>query len=141
MNLLAFDTSHGDCLVAVLCDGKVIEHKIDTDNSRQAERLLNHIEVTLELSNLSYDKLDAIAVTIGPGSFTGVRIGLAAAKGLRLATKLPIIGVSCLESVAAKAAGKGNDLAILAILAILDAKRGQVYAQLFDKDINALNSP
>ena len=77
--------------------------------------------------------LNAIAVNIGPGSFTGVRIGIAVAKGLKLVTKLPIIGVSGLLSLACLVPMRDKQ-----ILSVMDARRSQVYVQLFDKNYNAL---
>ena len=82
--------------------------------------------------------MDRFAVTIGPGSFTGIRIGLATARGLALALKRPLIGLSTLEVLAAGVPEAERDGPILAAL---DAGRGRLYAQLFDRSLSALSEP
>lgn len=131
MKILAIDTAHGVCSVAISDGGVVVAAKTDLEPSKQAERLLPTVNQLLLENNLSYAVLGAIAADIGPGSFTGVRIGLAAARGIALATKLPLIGVSSLEALAYQAKLE-NDYENL--LVVLDARRGQVYAQNFYKN-------
>lgn len=92
-----------------------------------AGALVPMIEATLDDAGLWFDGLDRLAVTVGPGGFTGVRIGLATVRGLAVATGLPVVGVTTLEAVAAAhpiPAGAG-------VLAVLDAKRADVYGQMF----------
>lgn len=95
----------------------------------QAERLLPMCQEVCAEAGLTFDDLDAIAVTRGPGTFTGVRIGLAAAKGLALALDIPLIGVTTLEVVARNAAG---DVCESRIAIAHDARRSEAYLQLFD---------
>ncbi len=85
-----------------------------------------------------YHALDAIAVTRGPGTFPGLRIGLAAARGLALAAGLPLVGLTTLEVIAAAANEEQSDHPILAAI---DARRGQVYAQLFLADASPVGDP
>lgn len=120
----------GTASVAVMTGGKVKAFLHEPRTAIQAEMLLPMIEQALAESGLSYDTLDAVAVTVGPGSFTGVRIGLATAKGIALAANKPLIGVTTLEAVALirQQQGEGRD----GINAVLDARRGQVYFQRFD---------
>lgn len=77
-------------------------------------------------SGPSFDRTDRIAVTVGPGSFTGLRVGIAFAKGLGLARDRPVVGVESLHAIAASADRKGRGCAVI------DARRGQVYARVFD---------
>jgi tRNA threonylcarbamoyl adenosine modification protein YeaZ len=94
----------------------------------------------LEQAGLRYEALDAIAVTTGPGSFTGVRVGVAAARGLALATGVPLIGVTSLEVMAhcamTRLSGVPHHLAI-----IVDARRGEVYMAVFTGSGEVVSEP
>ena len=135
MRILAIDTSLAACSVAVWDDGRVLAAERRPMPRGQAEALVPMIEAKMAEAGLAYAGLDRFAVTIGPGSFTGIRVGLAAARGLALATTKPLIGIGTLEVLAA-AAPDG-----VAVLAAIDAKRGQVYAQAFDAARQPLASP
>lgn len=100
MKILALDTCFDTCSVTLLIDGSVHITKLEERYSMQAERLLLMIEELLSEANLIYSDLDYISVTIGPGGFTGVRIGLAAAYGICIVSKIPLIYFSTLEVVA-----------------------------------------
>lgn len=126
MKTLAIDTSAGICSVAISCDGKIIASGEENLSAKQAERLFPIIEKLLKKVSFNYSDLDLVAVTIGPGSFTGIRIGMAAAKGISIASELPTIGVTTLEAIAWQAKENSTN-----ILAILNAMRGQVYVQKF----------
>lgn len=102
----------------------------------QAERLIGLIEAVLADAGLTYGALGAIAVNHGPGSFTGLRSAIAAARGLALATGLGVIAVSSLEALAA-GLGAGRP----EVLAALDARRGEVYVQRFGPDLAPLGQP
>ena len=121
--LLIFDTSGGACSAAVWSDGSVIAERYAAMPRGQAERLLPMIEEALTAAGLAHRRLDALGVTRGPGAFTGIRIGLAAARGLALALGIPAIGVTTFEALAVRAPG-GCAVAI-------DTKRNDVYFQLF----------
>jgi tRNA threonylcarbamoyladenosine biosynthesis protein TsaB len=86
-------------------------------------------------AGVAFKQLDRIAVTVGPGAFTGVRVGLAFAKGLRLATGAAILGVTTLECLAAQAA---REVPGHAVGVAIDAKRGEVYAQAFGASVASL---
>jgi tRNA threonylcarbamoyladenosine biosynthesis protein TsaB len=131
MKILSIDTTHGDCSVALLSDGEILAHITDKEEGKQAERLLSIVESVLAESKLGYSDLSAVAVNVGPGSFTGVRIGMAAAKGLNLVHKMPLIAVTSFESVAYQSKNFEKN-----ILVVLDAKRGQVYCQMFAKKMS-----
>ncbi|MBE3639410.1 tRNA (adenosine(37)-N6)-threonylcarbamoyltransferase complex dimerization subunit type 1 TsaB [Mangrovicoccus algicola] len=121
--LLAFDTSGAHCAAAVLRDGLVLSARREEMAKGQAERLMPLIAETLEDAGLALDGLDAIAVGTGPGNFTGIRLSVAAARGLSLSLGIPAIGVSVLEAMA-----EGGPRPALAVL---DARRGAVYVQGF----------
>ncbi|MCD6036102.1 MAG: tsaB [Rickettsiales bacterium] len=107
----------------------VVEESIEHEHSKQAERLIPMIEASLQQKNIGYADLFALAVSVGPGSFAGVRIGLAAMRGFTLVyPKLPLVGVSTLEALAVG----HSDATQENILTIIDARRGQVYAQHFE---------
>jgi tRNA threonylcarbamoyladenosine biosynthesis protein TsaB len=97
-----------------------------------AEALMPMIARVMQSANLAFTSLDRIAVTVGPGSFTGLRVGIAFAKGLAAALDLPAVGIGALEALAAEADGL--------VFAVVDARRGQVYVQGFE-DGRALMAP
>jgi len=96
------------------------------------ERLATMVREVMQAAGLSFGDLDRIGVTVGPGSFTGLRVGVAFAKGLSAALGLPCVGVGTLEALA------GDESGVAA--AVIDAKRGQVYLQVFE-DGRALMAP
>jgi len=100
VRILAFDTALGACSAAVWADGLVLARAFEPRSRGHAEALLPMIEAVLAEAGLRLDALDRLAVTVGPGSFAGTRVGLAAARGLALATGLPLVGVTTLEAVA-----------------------------------------
>lgn len=97
------------------------------------------VEAVMSAAALDYAELDGVAATIGPGSFTGVRVGLAAARGLALAAGVPLVGVTTLETLATSVPAAEREGRT--VLAVLDARRGQVYAQMFDADNEPLGPP
>jgi len=135
--VLAFDTAQG-ALSAAIHDGEgPLASAFELRTRGHAEELLPAIETVLAEAALGFSDLDALAVTIGPGTFTGLRVGLAAARGLALALKLPLVGITTLEAIAADVvAGEGE-----AVVAAFDAKRGEVYLQAFDADGAPLTEP
>ncbi len=125
--LLALDTSDRTAGVAVLVGGRVAAEYVETSAYRHSERLFALIDEALRGAGLARGELDALAVTTGPGSFTGLRVGLATAKGLAFALGLPVVGVSTLEALARGAMPFPGLL-----LPVLDARKRQVYAAGFD---------
>lgn len=125
MLILAFDTCMAAVSVAVWRDGAVLASAREVIAQGQAEALMPVIEDLMAQAGISYDQLDRIAVTVGPGSFTGVRVGLAAARGLGLAAGKPVIGITTTEMLAAQS-GRGK------VLVAIDTKRGDFYAQRFE---------
>lgn len=123
--ILAIDTSLGPCSVAVLHGGTIVAHAVEPTSGKQSRVLVPMIESVLTEAKLTYKECDAVACSIGPGGFTGIRTGLAAARGIVLAMGKPLIGLSTLETIAWGAQIQGD------ILAVIDAYRGQFYAQRF----------
>ncbi|MCK5423994.1 MAG: tRNA (adenosine(37)-N6)-threonylcarbamoyltransferase complex dimerization subunit type 1 TsaB [Emcibacter sp.] len=135
MTILALDSALSSCSAAVIKDDEILSEIFEMRMRGQAERLIPMCQQVCGQAKLSFDELSAIAVTRGPGTFTGVRIGLAAAKGLALALDIPLIGLTTLEVVARNAA-EGGCAGRIAIAH--DARRSEVYLQLFDlKDGNS----
>ena len=129
MLLLALDTSTFIGTVAVVRGGELLAEWSASVRATHGETLLPHVARVVELSGIELSAVDAFAVGIGPGSFTGVRIGLATAKGLALAQQKPIVGVSSLRILA-----RGSALPGGLIAPMLDAHKGEVYAALYEQD-------
>jgi tRNA threonylcarbamoyladenosine biosynthesis protein TsaB len=136
--LLAFDTAGTACSAAVWRDGAVRARRFEVMSRGQSERLVPMIQEVMAEAGVGYPALDAIAVSCGPGGFTGVRIGLATARALALACARPVIGVSNFEAVAAAVPEAARADRILA--AVIDAKRSDLYVQAFDADLTPLTS-
>ncbi len=131
--LLAFDTAGTACSAAIWRDGAVRARRFEAMSRGQSERLVPMIEAIMAEAGIAYPALDAIAVTCGPGGFTGVRIGLATARALALACARPVIGVSNFEAVAAAVSDDARDGRSLAV--VIDAKRSDLYVQGFGSDL------
>jgi tRNA threonylcarbamoyladenosine biosynthesis protein TsaB len=127
--MLAIETTLGACSVALTHNNQVVFFAASDEKNTQAEILFDLIEQGLKEHTASMDDLSSIACCIGPGSFTGTRIGIAAAKGIALTKQLPIHPVSTLELLAYKAA-KIHTAKKLAV--VQNAMRGEAYFQLFD---------
>jgi tRNA threonylcarbamoyladenosine biosynthesis protein TsaB len=126
--LLCIDTAGSRCAVA-LCDlaSGDIRAQAEPDIGRgHAEVLMGLIEELLAANSAHYSDVGKIAVVVGPGSFTGLRVGVAAAKGLALALAIPAVGISSLEVMA-----EPHLAGDLPVLSVIDAKRGEVYAALY----------
>jgi len=127
LKTLIIDTALGAC-TAVAADGARVVAAASEEMARgHQERLAGMVRTVMESAGWSFDDLDRIAVTTGPGSFTGLRVGLAFAQGLGLALDRPVTGLSTLAALGRDAEpGPGA-----AVWALIDARRGQVYAQRF----------
>ena len=135
MNILAFDTCFDGCSVCVAerAGGAVVELSamMERFETGHAERLIPMIGDAMSKAGLDFDRLDRIAVTTGPGTFTGTRIGVAAARALALACGAKTVGVSSLAVMAEVAK---RDITPEQLAVIVDARRGEVYAQLFGSE-------
>jgi len=122
---LAIDTAAPRLQLALLTADGHVDTSIDDIATGHAELIFERIATLLKRNGLFYEALERIAVTTGPGSFTGLRIGLSAARGIGLARNLPVIGVPSLLAISL-AAPEGRPVCVL-----LDARRGEAYVQLF----------
>lgn len=129
--ILAIDTAFGPIGVALLsARGEVVAHEVVPDAlGAQAEKLPPLVERMFAAHGLKPAVITRIAVTTGPGAFTGVRVGLAFAKGLALALKVPLLGFTTLECLAAQARGARPGASCAAVI---DARRNEYYAQGID---------
>ena len=128
--ILCIETATTNCSVAIAVDGKIIA--LQEDNNHQyshAEKLHSFIDQVLAKSGILKSSLQAIAVSKGPGSYTGLRIGVSAAKGLCFAIDVPLISIPTLEALAHQAVIE-NGL----IIPMLDARRLEVYAAVFSSE-------
>ncbi len=126
MRILAFETSAKAASVALMQDGKLLSEAYQNTGLTHSQTLLAMAQKILEENSLTSAQIDAIAVAAGPGSFTGVRIGVAAAKGFAWGREIPCCGVSTLEAMAHYFAPQDGY-----ILPVMDARRAQVYTALF----------
>ena len=135
MKLLAVESSAKSASAAIWYDGKIVAENFINTGFTHSQTLMPMVASTLERSRTEIGEIDAFAVTNGPGSFTGVRIGVAAVKGMTLAVQKPCIGVSTLECIAGNfdIPGLGGT-----VCAVMDARCGQVYNSLFKIEGNEL---
>ena len=140
MNLLAIDTAASLCAACVWDTAAGVERgrSVADLGKGHAEHLMTTIAEALAAAGVDYAGLGMIAVSIGPGSFTGVRVGVSTARGLALALKLPAAGVTTLDALAeeARAAIPGR-----AVLVTIEAGRGDLYLALYDPLGNLLYGP
>ncbi|MEY4697172.1 MAG: tRNA ((37)-N6)-threonylcarbamoyltransferase complex dimerization subunit type 1 TsaB, partial [Pseudomonadota bacterium] len=125
-HILAFDTSAAHCAAALLTDDRIAASRFEPMEKGQAERLIPLLEDLLSDAGLHWRDLSALAVGTGPGNFTGVRIAVAAARGLALSLGIPALGVTRLQALAH---GLPRP-----VMVVEDARRGEVYAQEFGTD-------
>lgn len=139
MRILGFDTATTACSVALWEDGRIVARRLEHMPRGQSERLIPMVLEVMTERRAKFADLDLLAVTNGPGAFTGLRIGLAAARGMALAGNLPCFGVTTLAAVAAgvPAAERQNRK----LLVVLESKRADVYAQAFTPDLAPEGGP
>lgn len=139
MILLAIDTAANLCAACIYDTekGELARHVLDLGKGH-AEHLMTVIDSALQKAGLSFQQLDALAVSVGPGSFTGVRVGVATIRGLALALKIPAIGVSTLEAIAHEQRAQSPDNPIITRI---EAGRGQAYLATYDKHGNEVLAP
>lgn len=126
MRILAIDTSNLVLSIALLDDLRVLGEWTTNLNKNHSIRMMDSISMLLDELDVEPGQLDAIAVAQGPGSYTGVRIGVSTAKTLAWSLSIPVVGVSSLQAVAMNALGYDGP-----IIPLFDARRGQVYTGLF----------
>ena len=129
MTVLGIETATSVCAAALVADGAVIAEELRDERYIHAEKLLPMIDAVLRAGTSEVEGLGGIAVSIGPGSFTGLRIGLSVAKGLAYAHGTPLVAVPTLQALAERTLREWK--AEEHVLAAVDARRDEVYCQLF----------
>ena len=126
MKILAIDTSTATCTVAVANGTGILAESVDSNGQTHARHLMGMIHNTLIASGIPIQEIDGFAVVTGPGTFTGLRIGIGTIKGLAYASSRPVAGVNSLAALAAQA-----DLPTKFICPVMDARRNEVYYGLY----------
>ena len=140
--ILNIETSGKICSVAISKDGAIEYQLEDHEGMRHAEVLAPFVEKCMEELKRKEDKLDAVAVSIGPGSYTGLRIGLSLAKGVAFSQDIPLIGVSTLQILAVKAMFRSFDFTGEEFLVpMIDARRMEVFTGVYDFALNEVETP
>ncbi len=134
--VLAFDTACDACSAAIWQDGRLRAHELVAMTRGQSEALLPMIERVMASARLDFTDLAGIGVTVGPGAFTGLRIGLAAARAMALASAKPAIGITTLQAIAA-AVPAAELPATGGLIVAIDAKREDLYVQRFAASVPA----
>lgn len=134
--ILSLETSTPVCSIAVHLRGDLLGARETNEPGSHSEKLIGLIDELLTSLDLKGNNLDAIAVSEGPGSYTGLRIGVSTAKGLSFAWGKPIIGISTLAALARGTDGKSTSGS--KIIAMLDARRMEVYREIFDAEFNSI---
>ena len=129
MRVLVIDTALDACTVAVFEDDRALSVRSEIMARGHSERLGGFVRDAVAEAGGGFEVLDRIGVTVGPGSFTGLRVGLAFAQGLGAALGLPVVGISTLEALARSKDTDGSGS--IRVAAAIDARRGQVYIQTF----------
>jgi tRNA threonylcarbamoyladenosine biosynthesis protein TsaB len=134
--ILALDSATSTCSLALWRDGTTLAAR-HVGAGGQGDALPLEVASLLAESGLTFDDVTRLAVTIGPGRFTGLRAGLAFMRGLALARALPLVGVTTLAAVAVAGAARGDELQ----LAVIDSKRAELFFQLFDAQGSERGAP
>jgi len=133
--ILSLETSSTNCSVCVAKEGVILSMKeLNSANYSHAEKLHLFIEEVMLQASLNMQDLSAIAVSKGPGSYTGLRIGVSAAKGLCYALGIPLISVSTMKSLASQVVIMGDGV----LIPVLDARRMEVYSAVFDAQLKEI---
>jgi tRNA threonylcarbamoyladenosine biosynthesis protein TsaB len=133
LKILGIDTSSKFLSIALSEDEDIIKEESILLDRRQSSELIPKIEELIKISKTSINKIDVFIIGLGPGSFTGLRIGVSAIKGFGIATGKPCIGVPSIDAIAFNAGETAMD-----IIPIIDAKRSQVYAAIYRRKAGQL---
>jgi tRNA threonylcarbamoyladenosine biosynthesis protein TsaB len=137
MVILALDTTTRPGSCALMRDGRLLHEESGDAAREQAERLPGDLAALLERESVSLNQIDLLAVATGPGSFTGIRVGIATMQGLAMAIGAPLIGVSALDALAHMASSRRAEGGVHRVAAWIDAWRGEVFAALYEADRDA----
>lgn len=143
-HILSIETSTGICSVAVQTNGQVVSSREDNRRNSHSANITLFIDEVVKDAGLSLSQIDAVAVGKGPGSYTGLRIGVSAAKGLCYALNKPLIALNSLQTMACHPALRQYTAADTLLCPMIDARRMEVYCALYNpmlevvKDTEAL---
>lgn len=132
MKILCCDTSNSTCCAGIYEDGKEISYELSLEKKTHSETFMPLVMRVFNQCGLNPVDMDALAVTTGPGSFTGIRIGLSAVKGMALATGLNVIPVSSLKALALSVENVVSDPSDAIIVPCFDARNDRVFASAID---------
>ncbi|RFZ90786.1 tRNA (adenosine(37)-N6)-threonylcarbamoyltransferase complex dimerization subunit type 1 TsaB [Mucilaginibacter conchicola] len=132
--ILQIETATTSCSVALSANGEVLAYKEINERNMHAEVITIYINDLIKQQNASYNDIDAIAVSCGPGSYTGLRIGVSTAKGLCFALDKPLIAINTLEAMASGVANKNEVEADTLLCPMIDARRMEVYTAVYKTD-------
>jgi tRNA threonylcarbamoyladenosine biosynthesis protein TsaB len=129
--LLALETAGDCCGCALWAGGRLIDERLLGQREQPGAVLVPVLDAMLRDAGVAREQIEAIALSIGPGSFTGLRVGLATALGLTFADERPVVPVPTLAALALQAQGQGD---AEVVVPVLDARKGQIYSGLYDRD-------
>ena len=132
--ILLIETSTAQLSAALAEDGKVLQERICTEARMQASLTAPYVRDVLSASGCSLKDCDAVCVGKGPGSYTGLRVGVSTAKGLCFGASLPLMAVGTLDILVQGARGKGLSEGVRAVVPMIDARRMEVYSAVFTPD-------
>ena len=135
--ILSLETSTPICSIALHRDGIMLAEKSLDLPGAHSEKLMGMIDTVLDECMLSIEDIHVVAVSEGPGSYTGLRIGVSAAKGLAFARDIPLIAISTLKALSCGAKPHVEEAG--PIIGMLDARRMEVYREVFDYDLNTIS--
>ncbi|MBP5181043.1 MAG: tRNA (adenosine(37)-N6)-threonylcarbamoyltransferase complex dimerization subunit type 1 TsaB [Clostridiales bacterium] len=132
MRLLCCDTSNRTCCAGIYEDGRELSYELSFEKKTHSETFMPLVMRVLDNASLKISDMDAIAVTVGPGSFTGIRIGLSAVKGMSLASSVDVIPVSALKALAMSVENVVAEASDTIIVPCFDARNDRVFAAAYD---------
>jgi len=136
MLVLALDSAGSACSSALWRDGVVVARRFAAMARGQSEALIPMVQAVMDETGCSFPQVDLLAVSVGPGAFTGIRIGLSAARALALAAAKPLAGITTTEAIAAAIpAAERQDHTVMVVV---DSRRAELWVQVFSADLVAL---
>ena len=138
--ILNIHTSTETAIINLASDGDTLQTMFNHDTKQHAAFLHSAVNELLEKEGITIGKLDAIGITCGPGSYTGIRVGLSAAKGFCYALSIPLITFNTLEVMALSAAASAEDQEVF-YCPMIDARRMEVYMALYSSDLQEIEPP
>ena len=133
MLVLALDSAGSACSTALWRDGEVVARRFAVMARGQSEALIPMVQAVMAEAGCTFPQVDLLAVSVGPGAFTGIRIGLSAARALALAADKPLAGIATTEAIAA-AIPKSERLGHT-VMVVMDSRRAELWVQLFSADL------